>query len=402
MVVQSAKVKESNVLTRHRYRTLKSEKSQKSSKKGKTTVIHHVVNNKSAKSSKSNVSPVKSPKIATMKPLNLPVIATGLQIQSIQPNLYVNGGQTNSVYSFKLTADGIPLGINNVRFEWSPGGLAPTASKTKRVENGKASIIVHISYKTPGEYTLSAYVYHGNYLLASKKRKLHIFGTTLSITPNTIDNAVINFPYTFTFNAKGIPSTIKNVLFTWSFGEGHLGTGISTYVPVVNGEAIYSATHAYTSIGSFGIVADVRDGSNNIILADDYASITVDGSIVVVYKELYNCANWISAQSGGQGIHVHVWDISAISPGAIFDLKYEMFDYPDRILIEYPLNYVILDTGWRGDFSYYGNLLYPGGIKGDGTGTELGLFERVSYEYMKVIVIGPSLDTGWEYQIRCR
>jgi hypothetical protein len=400
LVGESATVKDSNGPweTRRKYRNLKSEKNQKASKKGKTTVIHHVVNNKSPKSLKYNPPPPKSPKSVATNP---PVVATRLQIQPMNPTFYVNGGQTNTVYSFRLTADNIPHGVKFVRFEWGPG-LGYTVSKSKRVRNGEASIIVQVSYNKPGAYFLSAKVYHGDTLLALTTQKIQIIGTVLSITPSTIDNAVVNIPYSFTFKAEGIPSTVKNVFFTWSFGDGSLGTGMSTYVPVVNGKAQYTATHAYTSGGSFGIVADVRDASNNIILADDYASVTVGGSIQVVYQALYNCAGWIQAQSGGQGIHVHVWDISAIPQGAVFDLKYEMYGYPDRLLLEYPVNYVALDTGWRGDSSYYGSSIYPGGIKGDGTGTELELFERGVSEYMKVTVIGPSLNTGWEYQIRCR
>ena len=394
-VLQDIRLVDSNI-NRMSYRQLKS---QKLSKKGKTTVIHHVVNNKTAKSLKSKGN---SPKSITMKPTNPPTVAIGLQIEPINnPSLFTSGGQTNTLYSFRLTADKIPSGIKTVRFEWSPG-LGATGSKSKRVSSGKASKIIRVSYTTPGDYILSASVYHGSTLLATTETKIHIFGTTLSITPRNLNNAVKNFPYSFTFKAKDIPLTVKNVRFTWSFGVGSPGTGISTNIPVINGEASYTATHAYNSKGSFGLVADVRDSSNNSILADSYASVTVGDSIEIIYQALYNCGNWINVQSGRQGLHIHVWDISSIPYGAVFDIKYQMFDYPDRLLVEYPINNIVLDTGWRGNIYYSGNPLYPGGVQGDGKGEETAIFSRIQKEYMKITVIGPFPNTGWEYQIRCR
>jgi len=68
-------------------------------------------------------------------------------------------------------------------------------------------------------------------------------------------NAKTNEVYSFNFIALGIPPSVTGVRFTYSFGVGKMGAGISEDIPVNNGEASLSASHIYEC--AFRLVADV-------------------------------------------------------------------------------------------------------------------------------------------------
>lgn len=185
-------------------------------------------------------------------------------------------------------------------------------------------------------------------------------------------------------------------------------------------------------------------------------------------KILEVCDEWSVVRSGGAGTTTDIWDISAIPSGAgtyynipclcgssprfnavqlltyllaVFDLKYETYNNPDRILVDYPPGDRVLDTGWRGSQDY-ADAGFPckstsvslhashmpilicclslalalakdpiisnetsvllGGYPG--YGEEYEMFERRSSDSFQVKVLGNTLQAGteWEYQVRCR
>lgn len=59
------------------------------------------------------------------------------------------------------------------------------------------------------------------------------------------------------------------------------------------------------------------------------------------------CRTWSASRSGGQGITKDLWYIDNITTGAIFDLKFNMRDIPDKLLMEYPEGNLVLDTGMQ-------------------------------------------------------
>lgn len=117
--------------------------------------------------------------------------------------------------------------------------------------------------------------------------------------------------------------------------------------------------------------------------------------------ELNICEHWSVSNSGGVEGTMDRWDISMLPEGALLDIRYDMKQIPDRIIMEYPVGRERLDTGWRGSVSYE-SPRYPGGIVGPGIGQELDVFRKEGDNYFIVKVFGVDSNTIWEYQVRCR
>lgn len=114
------------------------------------------------------------------------------------------------------------------------------------------------------------------------------------------------------------------------------------------------------------------------------------------------CNVWQVAQSGGVGVTVDSWNISQIPRGATFDIRFNTYSIPDKLVVEYPVGSVQHDTGWRGASSYNNDPKYPGGISGSGVGQESDLFTKRSQNAFRVVVTGVENNTAWDYQVRCR
>ena len=121
------------------------------------------------------------------------------------------------------------------------------------------------------------------------------------------------------------------------------------------------------------------------------------------YYNIDICDQWVSESSGGYGITTDSWDISTLPSGTEFDIYFDTYSIPDKIVIQYPSGTVVLDTGWRGSTSRYNPPeLYPGGIVGPGMGTMEGIFTKTHADSFTVIVYGPERGTVWEYSIKAR
>jgi hypothetical protein len=98
--------------------------------------------------------------------------------------------------------------------------------------------------------------------------------------------------------------------------------------------------------GGYGLVAAVHDAATDQVLAQQSASVIVGN-----YQErniTYEiCDTWSASQAGGEGMTMDHWNITMIPTGAIFDLSYDMFTIPDKLLMEYPAGNLVLDTGER-------------------------------------------------------
>lgn len=102
---------------------------------------------------------------------------------------------------------------------------------------------------------------------------------------------------------------------------------------------------------------------------------------------------WSAASSGGVGVTIDNWDISAIPPGAVFDVKYDTFSVPDKFVVENPVGSEVLNTGWRGSSIHNGKPLYPGGVTSPGGDTELGVFKKLTLDKFRMTVFGPDPNT---------
>ncbi len=117
---------------------------------------------------------------------------------------------------------------------------------------------------------------------------------------------------------------------------------------------------------------------------------------------LDECDVWSAANSGGYLGTRDPWDISALPPGTVFDIRFNARSVPDKYVVQYPVGFTVLDTGWRGVQSYVDRNphLYPGGLSGPGQGQEDGIFVKGQEDTFVVIVYGPEEGTVWDYQIK--
>lgn len=330
-----------------------------------------------------------------------PYTETIIDIEANDANVATSGGEVNTNYTFSVKVNDIPDGIDNIRLEWTPG-YGAGASALSSVVDSKSEFTIHVSYSSPGTYVITTIIYNNEHKLATKSVQLKILGTTLAISPPGLQAAKPGEVYRFHFEANGIPSNVKDVVFRWNLGAGSTGTGSSGTVPVNDGSASVSVDYAYDTQGGYGVVAEVRNISTNQILATHSVLVIVGQADVQRNITLEICNTWSVSQDGGQGVTIDNWDISMIPQDAVFDLYFDAYSIPDKFLVQYPVGgNLVLDTGWRGQSFYDGSSLYPGGVSGPGSGTESGTFSRLSNDYFSITVIGPDSGTRWEYQVRC-
>jgi hypothetical protein len=346
-------------------------------------------------------SPVDLLKLCLLE-VTCPYTETIVDIEANDANVIVSGGEVNTIYSFSVKVKDIPDGLDEIRLEWTPGYGAGASALSSVVDN-KSEFTIHVSYSSPGTYAITAMVYNSEQKLATKTIQMKILGTTLAIYPPGLQGAKPGEVYKFHFEADGISPNVKDVVFTWNLGAGSASTGSSGTVPVnKDGSASVSVDYAYNAEGGYGVVAEVRNVNTHQILATHSVLVTVGEADVQRNVTLEICNTWSVSQDGGQGVTIDHWDISMIPQDAVFDLDFDAYSVPDKFLVQYPVGgNLVLDTGWRGHYSYDGLSLYPGGVSDPGSGTESGIFSRLSNDYFSITVIGPDSSTRWKYRVRC-
>lgn len=198
----------------------------------------------------------------------------------------------------------------------------------------------------------------------------------------------------------------ESVTFRWTFGDGSYDENDGTHqtsatVELEDGIAEHTVTHTYSLLGRFSFVAAVENEDGEVLHTYDYP--VPLGSPTADFEVLAACGSWQPAgEEGENGVTITDWDISTVADGSEFDFRYDAVTIPDKFVIEYPVGNEILNTGWRGDASYAGNPLFPGGIAGTGEDTESNLFSKTSGDdEFRVIVYGPDPATIWEYEVQC-
>ena len=300
----------------------------------------------------------------------------------------------DTIYQFTLKAQSIPAGTAEVRFEWTPGFGAGSSAMIPVIAN-EATTEIKLSYPMPGSYNITATAYDDAVELATNSLGVRIAGTTLTIDPPGMTDGKLLVPYTFNFVVDDIPASTSDVVFTWSFGVGQSGVGNSGDVTSgTNRTASASSSQIYDSNGAYGLVVDVRDATTNAILAMNSVTVFV-GPSKERTNTLSSCNVWTASQAGSEGVTVDSWNISAVPRDVVFDVSYEAYSIPDKFLVDYPINNVVLDSGWRGSSGNDGSPLYPGGISGDGDNDVYNAFLRLSFNSFRVTVIGPDPTTSW-------
>lgn len=220
---------------------------------------------------------------------------------------------------------------------------------------------------------------------------------TLAISPGGLKDGKVGQQYAFTLAAALIPQAVRIVTFEWTMGDGKT-TG-SQDVAVVDGTATTTITHAYGAKNVYGLTALVR-AKDARVLATRTVTVGIEAN-PERELELATCDGWRSSTQGGYGVTVDIWDISSVPSGAQFDLQFDTYRIPDKIIVEYPDAVTVFNSGWRGDQRYAASDLYPGGLAGIGQGGVGAMFTKGADNSVKITVIGPDPSTQWKYEIRC-
>lgn len=216
----------------------------------------------------------------------------------------------------------------------------------------------------------------------------------LRVVPGDVLSGQADTPYGFALEATGIGATSKHATFRWAFaGRSH---GQRT-LKVVDGGVTTQVEESFPEPGVYGLVAAVEAGGRTATATAVIAIGDVEPEREVAMP---SCGGWVTQRSGAYGVTVDRWDVSAVSVGAVFDLRFDTVGIPDRIVVAYPDGQVVHDTGWRGDARHAGDL-YPGGIAGPKTGEALAVFAKDGVDEFVVTVFGPDRRTLWSYEVRC-
>ena len=229
---------------------------------------------------------------------------------------------------------------------------------------------------------------------------------TLNISPRSIMDGKVGQQYTFDMVARNIPSDVRIVTFTYTI------TGSDAQfssVRVIGGEARFSLNHTFNEVGTYAVMAAVAkpthptDPSRDEVLAAGRAIVAVETDPVRAI-DLGSCEGWVSANSGGYGVHIDIGDLTGVPEGAVIDMQWDTIGIPDNFIVEYPFDVVAFETGFVGDARHDGNPLYPGGVVGGPQGSKDGIFEVSADNGNEFIVttLGPHRNTLWSYDIRCR
>lgn len=120
---------------------------------------------------------------------------------------------------------------------------------------------------------------------------------------------------------------------------------------------------------------------------------------------LYEENRWSNFAAGGTGETYDTWDVSKAPIGSTFDFKFHTHIIPDRFIVEYPMGFIVYDSGWRSTDPTHENinhLLYETPVTYPGEDRIFNICTKTSQTKMRVIVFGTKGDhsTEWMYAVR--
>lgn len=374
-----------------------------------TTTINHPDSNATIRYTTDGSTPTKTHGTIYSGPISITSSRT-LKAIAYGDSDFVESDVVSATYTIQYPRVSAPV------FSPSPG----TYAQGRTVQISTATSNATIRYTTNGtnpsrsngtvyngpfalndSTTIKAIAYRSGYNDSQMSTGHYVISNPgLTINPSAITNGNIGQTYTFTLSATGIPSGVSSVVFDWNFGDGSSNATGSRTVSVTNSTASTTISHSYGHASVFGLSSTVSSSGTTYGTAT--APITIGTPIVRPEIDLDVLNVWKAAASGGVGFTTDTWDISMLPDNCQFDLRYNMYSMPDRIIVEYPVGTVRYDSGWRGSSSYQGDPKYPGGIAGSGSGEVLGFFRKSTSNSIKVTVIGGDSGTVWDYEMRAR
>ena len=191
-------------------------------------------------------------------------------------------------------------------------------------------------------------------------------------------------------DGKGSSDTENDELtYSWTIISKPAGSNA-----VLNDATSVNPTFVADEFGNYTFQLVVNDGTSNS-LPD---TVTVYAS-PIHHRVLSTCNNdWVVTESGGEPGTFDEFNISAIPQSAVFDFKFEAYSIPDKFKVAYPVDNVLLDSGWRG------SILPNNGesLSGPGDLNAYNLFAKDNNNtIMTVQVSGEQNGTQWTYSIKC-
>ena len=152
-------------------------------------------------------------------------------------------------------------------------------------------------------------------------------------------------------------------------------------------------------------ITAIADVYNNVIESnednnEEILDLTVsDETNDIIYDT--PCDVWTAWQSGsGVGITTDIWDISVVATGSEIDFTFDAMGIPDRWFIYYN-GVLVHQTGWRGNASYDGDPLYPGGVTAPPDGQVLAVITKLAgVDILEIRTEGKDPNTAWDYRLR--
>ena len=224
-------------------------------------------------------------------------------------------------------------------------------------------------------------------------------GTFVEMRSQAFDRgSVAGEEYAFEFVARRIPADVMYVTFEWDYDDGT--TGSETVTVLRGNDAMATSSHSFGESRAYVVGVRVFEDEEGPQLASNRRMATIGSNVEERENVVDSCEGWVQSNSGGVEGTVDRWDISEIPDGAVFSLRFDTWGIPDKILVDYPETFNVLDTGWRGHARHAGSN-YPGGIEGGPLGEVEGVFTKAGGEHFVVTVIGVDPRTLWDYWVSC-
>lgn len=111
--------------------------------------------------------------------------------------------------------------------------------------------------------------------------------------------------------------------------------------------------------------------------------------------------SWQSCDIGGPGTTTDIWDLSTLPLNGKLSISFNSFIIPKRFLIEYPINTLVYDTGWKSDYPTHAINMKFSDLTVLETHNIDNIFEMNGPKKFKITAFGTNDRLSkWSYSIR--
>jgi len=283
----------------------------------------------------------------------------------------------NATFGSSVTT-GAPCG--DITYDWSMTGPVGAASAISTF-GGLTTATASFSFEVCGTYVIDLTVTDGCSSTAN--------ATSVTVTANCI--------LTMAVDPTG-GGTATDQTGSSSYAEN---TTVSiSAVPATGYLFLYWTTPSGVYNANFG---DIDDPSTTFTMPGVNTTVTARFLEFVQNDKTFSesCDTWTADQSAsGVGITIDIWNITSVGDGQLIDFKFDAIGVPDRWFVYYN-NVLVYETGWRGDSSYDGNPLYPGGVTSPAYGEQLAVVTKLNgVNTLEIRTEGAQAGTASHYNLQ--